>query len=201
MDMETTDFAPLAPFVGDVEQAAMRLIPRDNEALRLLVKYSGCLQESPALMTPELRRLAVTHIHDLIAMATGATREVVSIANGPTVRTARLKATKDDTLDHISDPELSVAAVALRQGVTPRYIHMLLVTGGITFSEFVLSQRLVRAHRMLLDPQLAGLSISSIAFEIGFGDLSYFNRTFRRRFGITPSKLRRSFRPATSGAD
>ena len=63
---------------------------------------------------------------------------------------------------------------------------------GMTFSEFVLSQRLMRAYRMLLDPRHAGLTISSIAFAVGFGDLSYFNRTFRRRFGMTPSDLRQA---------
>src|SRR5262249_44100849 len=33
-------------------------------------------------------------------------------------------------------------------------------------------------------------SITSVAFDAGFGDLSYFNRTFRRRFGDTPSGVR-----------
>lgn len=37
---------------------------------------------------------------------------------------------------------------------------------------------------------LAGRSID-LAFWVGFGDLSYFNRAFRRRYGATPSDIRR----------
>jgi len=54
----------------------------------------------------------------------------------------------------------------------------------------VLAQRLVLAHRMLTDPRRAMRKISAIAFEAGFGDLSYFNRAFRRRYGLRPSELR-----------
>jgi AraC-like DNA-binding protein len=36
----------------------------------------------------------------------------------------------------------------------------------------------------------AALTISSIAFESGFGDLSYFNRAFRRQYGAAPSEIR-----------
>ena len=32
--------------------------------------------------------------------------------------------------------------------------------------------------------------ISDIALDCGFNDLSYFNRCFRRRFGLTPSSAR-----------
>jgi len=35
-----------------------------------------------------------------------------------------------------------------------------------------------------------GQSISSIAYDVGFGDLSYFNRAFRRRYDATPSDIR-----------
>ena len=62
---------------------------------------------------------------------------------------------------------------------------------GETFSGFVLARRLDRAMQRLTDgadPRPVG----AIAFDVGFGDLSYFNRTFRRRFGLTPSQVRRS---------
>jgi len=43
---------------------------------------------------------------------------------------------------------------------------------------------------MLTDPRFASRSITSVAFDAGFGDVSYFNRSFRRRFGATPSETR-----------
>jgi AraC-like DNA-binding protein len=87
---------------------------------------------------------------------------------------------------------LAVDAVALRQRVTPRYVQMLFQDEGMTFSEFVLGQRLTRVYHELRDPRFRRTNISSIAFAAGFSELSYFNRTFRRRFGMSPSDLRRS---------
>jgi AraC-like DNA-binding protein len=43
---------------------------------------------------------------------------------------------------------------------------------------------------MLVDLRFGDRSISAVAYEAGFGDLSYFNRTFRRRYGATPSDVR-----------
>jgi AraC-like DNA-binding protein len=43
---------------------------------------------------------------------------------------------------------------------------------------------------MLTDPRLAERTITDIASEAGFGDLSYFNRAFRRLYGETPSDTR-----------
>jgi AraC-like DNA-binding protein len=42
-------------------------------------------------------------------------------------------------------------------------------------------------------PSLTG-PISDIAFACGFGDLSYFNRVFRRQYGATPSRVRAAAR-------
>jgi AraC-like DNA-binding protein len=43
---------------------------------------------------------------------------------------------------------------------------------------------------MLIDPQYADHGIGDIAFRCGFGDLPHFTRSFRRRFGMTPSDAR-----------
>jgi AraC-like DNA-binding protein len=45
---------------------------------------------------------------------------------------------------------------------------------------------------MLTDSRFASRSISALAFDTGFGDLSYFNREFRRRYHATPSEVRRA---------
>jgi AraC-like DNA-binding protein len=43
----------------------------------------------------------------------------------------------------------------------------------------------------LHDPRFDMQTISSLAYALGFGDLSYFNRTFRHRYGCSPSDVRR----------
>ena len=78
----------------------------------------------------------------------------------------------------------------MRQRVSPRYVQMLFEQEGTTFSQYVVGQRLVRAYRMLTSPLFADWSITSLAFDAGFGDLSYFNRAFRRCYGGTPSEIR-----------
>ena len=73
---------------------------------------------------------------------------------------------------------------------------MLLEDEGLSFSALVLDKRLAMAHRALGDARWRGRAISALAFEAGFGDLSYFNRSFRRRYGMTPSEVRaQSLRP------
>jgi AraC-like DNA-binding protein len=123
-------------------------------------------------------------------MTLGATLDGAEIASKRGLRAARLRAIITDILENLTKPQLTVTAVALRQGITPRYVHLVLEGQGTTFSEFVLNARLVHALRMLTNPRLAGMTITNIAFASGFGDLSYFDRTFRRRFGGTPSDVR-----------
>ena len=83
-----------------------------------------------------------------------------------------------------------------RHRVTTRYVQLLFEHEGTTFSEYVLNKRLARAHRMLSDPRYVGWTVSAIALEAGFGDVSYFNRCFRRRYGATPTQLRGAPRDA-----
>jgi AraC-like DNA-binding protein len=179
----------LAPLVPDLETAANRLVRSD--ALRLLRLYLTGWRENFNVTDPAVSRLAVTHVRDLMALALGATRDAAAIAKGRGVRAARLKAVKADIGANLTSRDLSVTAVALRQRVTPRYIHMLFDSEGTTFSQFVLAGRLACARRLLLDPRHAQHSIGAIAYASGFGDLSHFNHAFRRRYGATPSEVRR----------
>ena len=182
--------AAIAPLVPDLAAAFARRIPAGNAALRLLVSYLASAFDIEALVAPELQQLAVAHVHDLLALALGATRDAVAIAAGRGVRAARLRAAKAFILRHLGRHDVSAATVAAHLGVTPRYVHMLFETEDASLSEYMLAQRLALARRMLTDPRYSGRPISAIAFDVGFGDLSYFNRTFRRRFGGTPSEVR-----------
>jgi AraC-like DNA-binding protein len=106
------------------------------------------------------------------------------------MRAARLHAIKQDIEAHLPHGDLSPTAVARRQGISDSYIRKLFEREGTSFTQFVLARRLARAHRMLTDRRWNNHSIASIAFEAGFGDLSYFYRAFKRCYGMTTSEVR-----------
>jgi AraC-like DNA-binding protein len=180
----------LAPLIANPGDAGMRLIPGENSSLRLLTRYLHALDMGRTLESLELCQAVAVHICDLIALSVGAHRDSMAVAEERGVRAARLRAIKADIATNLGDFDLSVSAVAMRHGVTPRYIQKLFASDGVTYSEFVLGRRLAQAHRLLNDLRFAHRSVSSIAFDAGFADLSYFNRTFRRRYSATPTEVR-----------
>jgi AraC-like DNA-binding protein len=182
----------LGPLLHDVHGCIGRPLPGNTPALRLLRHYLQILKDDSEMPTPELQNLMVAHIYDLVALALGATRHAAELARGRGVRAARLQAIKADIADHASDGDLSIADIAARHRLTPRYVQRLFESEGTTFTHFVCEQRLDSACRILASRPFDHKRIGDIAFEAGFSDLSYFNRAFRRRFGSTPSELRRN---------
>lgn len=180
----------LAPLVTNLDDAALLRIAPNNEALQYLLSYIRFLEEQHAWVDPHLAQAAALHLRDLFALVLGAKRDAAFVARDRGLRAARLQAIKCYIMDNLSDGRLSVGAVATRHGATPRYLQRLFEGEGTTFSEYVLNQRLTRVRQMLTDLRYASWTVSAIAFEAGFGDVSYFNRRFRRRFSATPTDIR-----------
>jgi AraC-like DNA-binding protein len=170
---------------------ALRLVPGRTTALQLLTRYLRSVLDGGVPPDSPLADAVVTHLSELIALSLVPGDASSVPATAPSVRAARLAAIKSDIVRHLTDGSLSAAAVGRRQHITTRYLHKLFEDEPTTYSRFVLDRRLELVHRRLRDPTFAGRSISSIATDAGFGDLSYFNRTFRRRYGTTPSDVRR----------
>jgi len=193
--------AALASNVIGLEDSYCRRIPHDTPALVLLKRYLALLNdEAAALADSSLEHSAVTHVYDLLATTLGATRDAAALADGRGVRAARMKMIKDDIARHLTDACLSVRTVAARHKVSPRYVQRLFDECDSTFTEYVMEQRLERAHRLLGDPRLRDRTLTSIALAAGFNDLSHFQRRFRRRYGATPSDLRATVQTSPQSA-
>lgn len=173
----------------DPARFCARSIDGRTPALLLLRRYLGGLRTSGTIDARSLHPLVAAHVLDLSAFAVGAGCESAAASNGRGIRAARLQAIKDDILAQL-EGELSLDNVAARHCVTARYVRMLFESEGMNFSEFVREERLKRARRMLLSRSFDHLLISEIAYEVGFNDLSYFNRSFRRRFEMAPGEMR-----------
>ncbi|WP_252511387.1 helix-turn-helix domain-containing protein [Phreatobacter aquaticus] len=176
--------------VPAADDAVLRTVGPDNEALRLLGSYLGILRDTKALATPEQQERVVIHIHHLIAMAVEAPGAVRSSATRTGLAAARLHAIKRDIALNALEPDLQIAWIAARHQVTPRYVQMLFAQAGTHFSEYLRTARLAAAYAMLLAPTDRQKSIGEIALDAGFGNISHFNRAFRREFNATPSEVR-----------
>lgn len=162
-----------------------------NLALKaLLFQYSDVvLRTAPSLDTLAQNAVA-QHLIDLVALSLGAGRDETELAKDRGLAAARFEAIKADILARLGEGGLNLAEVAKRHRASPRYVQMLFERAGTTFSEFVLEQRLLLAHRLLKSPLNSARKVSDIAHLAGFGDVSYFHRCFRRRFGATPAEVR-----------
>jgi AraC-like DNA-binding protein len=176
----------------------LRLVPARTPALDLLTRYLGSVLRGPEPASVRLADALAGHLAELIELSlaglpgeAGQAGAALRPAREPGVRAARLAAIRADVGRHLTDPGLTVAAVAARHGITPRYLHLLFEDEAVTFAQFVLHERLALAYRRLRDPRYAGRTVSAIAYGTGFGDLSYFNRAFRRRYSMTPTEARR----------
>lgn len=180
----------LSPLLADRRDLSMTVVSRQSDLLGLLLGYTRLLQAHRRPYTEEFGRLATGHIRDLMAaMIDSVPGEPPANERGG-VCAARLRTIKADIGRHLCEPGLSVEMIAMRHGISPRYVRKLFQEEQTTFSDFVLFLRLERSRELLRAPAQANSTIASIAHACGFNDLSYFNRTFRRGYGITPSDFR-----------
>ncbi|WP_437591100.1 helix-turn-helix transcriptional regulator [Sorangium sp. So ce1000] len=94
--------------------------------------------------------------------------------------------------EHAHEP-IDLESAAREVGLSP--FHFLRLFGkvlGVTPHQYLVRARLRRAARLLAD---GVRSITDIALDVGFGDLSNFVRTFHRAAGVSP----RGFRKAARG--
>jgi len=182
--------ATLEKTVIRIDDALMRPIPGDRGALSLLENYAGWLLNAAPSLEQPLLNLSIQHVQDLLALTIGPVTDFIEPAQMRGLKAARLNLAKSFIVAHSHRRDVSITAVAASLNVTPRYVQRLFEAEGTTFSEYLIGQRLARAHRMLCDPNANQTAISTIAYDVGFGDLSYFNRRFRRQYGHTPREVR-----------
>lgn len=161
----------------------------DAPGISLLTGYSDLL-----LSDPETARLlgdrAAGHLYDLAAFAVGASMSKDADVDRSSMGRARLEVAKREIVKRMREPDLKITSIARQQDVTPRYLQRLFEAEGTSFSEFLRDSRLDLAFDMLKDGSREQPSISSVAYDCGFSDLSHFNRSFRKRFDRTPSDVR-----------
>jgi len=87
-----------------------------------------------------------------------------------------------------SDQPIDLDAAANQAGISPfHFLRLFSRVLGVTPHQYLVRSRLRHAARLLTEEDIA---ITDVAYDVGFGDLSNFVRTFHRAAGVSPGAFR-----------
>ncbi len=181
---------PRRALLAAAPQAGTRALAPNPAFLDYLIRYSEKMLGPDAPAHPALTQSVGDHLFDMLVLLTGGSKDATEQAQQRGLRAARLSAILDFIGDNLADPALDRDMIAAAHGIGTRYVSRLMEEHGETLSHHVLRLRLDKAAALLADPASRGRRVSDIAYACGFSDLSYFNRAFRRRFGLSPTAYR-----------
>ena len=105
---------------------------------------------------------------------------------------ARMVEALDEYIRNNISEEISNTEIGAIFGYHPFYVSRVLKDKkGQTLHQYVIAHRLKLAKRLL---ELTDRPVAEVALECGFSDASYFTKTFRQTFGITPKDYRNQFK-------
>jgi two-component system response regulator YesN len=141
----------------------------------------------------DIKQLLVKLIHDIKTQRSNSMlRESVEKITGIKQETGIESEYRQDIINIISrrysDSSFSLKALADEIALSPGYLssHFKEVF-GITFHDYLISERLERAKILVLS---SGMKNYEIAEQVGFEDPNYFSTAFKKRFGMSPSKFK-----------
>ena len=164
---------------------------QNSEASQLLRAYLSCLAKLDRLADPETTLAAANHISELIGAAARASLGTPGQQREEFWRT-RLSIALTTLAQRFREPTLRQGDVAAEQNISSRYLQKIFERGGMCFVDELNKIRLETIYRELVDMKYNKYTILQLAMDAGFNDISYFNRTFVRRFGATPSHVRKN---------
>ena len=110
----------------------------------------------------------------------------------PTSRDRRRAVEAALWIDDNSNGEVDLEQAARHAGLSPfHFLRLFSSVLGVTPHQYLVRSRLRHAARLLSEDDIA---VTDIAYDVGFGDLSNFVRTFHRAAGVSPTKFRQASR-------
>ncbi len=184
--------AALEPALGrPIERAPGVRSALSGFARVLSLQVDTLVRHAPSLDPRDAARLTES-THLLIGSVFGHDERATTLElRSRSLRQIHRQRVLDAIAARYADPELDPAAIAQHCRISVRYLHALFA-GEASVSTRLLAHRLDRCHSALSsrDPRERTRSIGEIAFAAGFNNLAHFCRTFKARFGLTPSEVR-----------
>jgi AraC-like DNA-binding protein len=109
------------------------------------------------------------------------------------VQLATLSRIREYVVSRLGDPDLSPARIAQAFGISIRHLYSLFEKQDSSVAAWIRAQRMDRARHDLMQVSLSGKSVTEIALDWGYEDLSHFSKTFKQTFGQAPREFLRQY--------
>ena len=126
-----------------------------------------------------------------------------TLSVGEPLRNARYRLRRrisDFIETNLGNQDLSPRKIAASSRISLSYLYSLFNDDNTTVSQFIQVRRLQRAYELLVADPKGHLTVSEIAYEVGFKNVSHFSRTFSRQFGMAPREAHQLARPLAPGS-
>lgn len=150
-------------------------------ALQALLRApQGAASTALPLVLQAVQSMLAASLHRCAAMPGEADRD-----------TQRFARARDYIQSHLDDADLGPERLAEALHMSRRALYLLFKQHGTAPATLIQSMRLEACRQALSDPVLRERSITAVALDHGFFDLTAFSRLFKQRFGLPPSDWRR----------
>jgi AraC family transcriptional activator of tynA and feaB len=175
--------------IGDVHRLSAINLCQRSELGPLVFAYLSRLMERAPMLNGATGIKVSQNFTDLLISMLGELAEANPLPLSE-YRNLALMRVKDVVERNLADHRLGPDMVAAELKLSPRYINSLLEAEDTSLSRYIWQRRLERSAEQLRDPGLRGRTISVVALNNGFNDLSHFSKAFRERFGLSPRDYR-----------
>jgi AraC-like DNA-binding protein len=174
-----------------IEDHVSRRFKPNEQMTRLLVGMIRSVAELFINCPPPNPQALATEIVSFVALTIGSEDRGAATD----VRNARyhLRRRIVDFIDsHLSDQSLSPRKIAASSRISLSYLYSLFNDNETTVSQFVQTKRLQRAYEILVADPKGHRTVSEVAYEVGFKNVSHFSRCFSRHFNVAPRDVRQT---------
>lgn len=182
------DFAYLEPFLVSTEHVR----PRLHLAGKALIKVEELMCEMLDEYVSESRYYELNIKADLLKLLAIVAREYEKNSSSENIELFdRYRESINSAILYVNEnysSKISIDDICRIAMMSSSYFsHIFKQITGKTFVEYVNDLRIHKAMEIL---EKSATTISDICFEVGFNDITHFNRVFKKEMGLSPRQYR-----------
>ncbi len=165
----------------NVNEVVNQTLPRESSHYRVLIDMIRLFEIRATDIDPDTAEYMSSAFYGEVAKLGQIIAAPAPVTKGVNAeRTAHIRSM---IRMHFANPNLSLAMIASKCGISPRYVTYVMKKSGSSFYDELRNERLGAAKRML---QKGKLPVKQVAYFTGFKSAAHFSAAYKRKYGHPP---------------